>query len=209
MVFHQKEEQQMKKLKAFWSLYSVNLVKFWTNQIVMSILGISVGLATIALNHSAVALIGCVFTIGLLCYLQYDNAFQLGLKDHYRPIDVKRPKRVLGLKIALLGSVPLLLLSLLGMLFQVLYLDSPSVITQLLYYAIHGSYVQAHALIKSAEMFQTASLVNGILNWLLCMAYALPAILSATLGYILGAKDKPLRTYFGIKYAPISEKEKH
>lgn len=199
----------MKKLKAFWSLYSGNLVKFWTNQIVMSILGISVGLATIALNSPAVAWIGCVFTIGLLCYLQYDNAFQLGLKDHYRPIDVQRPKRTLGWKIAFLGTVPLFLLSLFGLLFQVFALDSAAVITQLVYYAIHGSYVQTHALIKSAELFQTASLLNGVLNWALCIAYTVPAIVCSGLGYLLGSKDKPLRTFFGIKYIPDGAKEHH
>ena len=199
----------MRGLKAFWSAYSANLVKFWTNQIVMSILGISVGLATIALDNAPFAIIGCMFTVGLLCYLQYDNAFQLGLKDHYRPIDIKRPKRTLGLKIGLLGSVPLLILGLLGMLFQLVSLESPTVITQLIYYAIHGSYVQLHALIKSAELFQTASVLNGMLNWLLCLAYALPAVLCSAIGYLLGANDKPLRTYFGIKYVPDAKKEKH
>lgn len=199
----------MRSLKAFWSAYSANLVKFWTNQIVMSILGISVGLATIALDNTPFAIIGCVFTVGLLCYLQYDNAFQLGLKDHYRPIDVKRPKRTLGLKIGLLGSVPLVVFVVLGLLFQLTGLESPTVITQLIYYAIHGSYVQLHALIKSAELFQTASMMNGALNWLLCLAYVLPALLCSAIGYLLGADDKPLRTFLGLKYVPDGKKEKH
>ena len=199
----------MRSLKAFWSAYSANLVKFWTNQIVMSILGISVGLATIALDNTPFAIIGCVFTVGLLCYLQYDNAFQLGLKDHYRPIDVKRPKRTLGLKIGLLGSVPLVVFVVLGLLFQLTGLESPTVITQLIYYAIHGSYIQLHALIKSAELFQTASMMNGALNWLLCLAYVLPALLCSAIGYLLGADDKPLRTFFGLKYVPDGKKEKH
>jgi hypothetical protein len=194
----------MKKLRDFWSLHSYHLVAFWRNQIVMSILGISVGLATIALKNDAIAIVGCLFSVGLLCYLQYDNAFQLGLKDRYRPIDVKRPKRSLGLKIALLGSIPLAFITLLGLLFQLLSLDSPTVTTQLIYYAIHGSYIQTHALIKSADMFQTASLLNGVLNWGLCLAYTIPVVFFSTIGYLLGAADKPLRTFFGIKYKPDS-----
>ena len=168
----------------------------------MSILGISVGLATIALKNNAVAIIGCVFSIGLLCYLQYDNAFQLGLKDRYRPIDVKRPKRSLGLKLALLGSAPIFLICVLGMIFQIISLESPVVGIQLVYYAFHGSYIQTHALIKSADLFQDASLLNGVLNWVLCLAYTIPVIVSMALGYFLGACDKPLRTLFGMKYTP-------
>ncbi len=207
MVFCQKEEELMKSLKAFWSTYSPNVVKFWTNQAVMSILGISVGLATIALDNLVFAIIGSVFTVGILCYLQYDNAFQLGLKDHYRPIDVKRPKRALGFKIALLGSSPLFLLVVLGLIFRLLSLESPSVVTQLIYYAIHGSYIQVHALIM--ESFQTTTVLNGVLNWTFCLAYTLPVILVSSIGYLLGAADKPLRTLFGMKYIPDSHDVKH
>lgn len=192
----------MKSLKAFWSSYSPNVVKFWTNQVVMSILGISVGLATIALDNLVFAVIGSVFTVGILCYLQYDNAFQLGLKDHYRPVDVKRPKRSLGLKIAFLGSLPLFLLTVLGLIFRLLSLESPSVVTQLIYYAIHGSYIQTHAIVMGA--FQAATVLNGVLNWLFCLAYTLPVILFSSIGYLLGAADKPLRTFFGMKYVPDS-----
>lgn len=195
----------MKKLRNFWSLHSYHLVSFWRNQIVMSILGISVGLATIALKNDVIAIFGCVFSIGLLCYLQYDNSFQLGLKDRYRPIDVKRPKRSLGLKLSLLGSAPLFLVCVLGLIFQIASLESPAVGTQLVYYAIHGSYIQTHALIKSAELFQTASLLSDVVNWILCLAYTIPVIVSMTLGYYLGACDKPLRTFFGIKYIPPKE----
>ena len=195
----------MKNLRNFWSLHSYHLVSFWRNQIVMSILGISVGLATIALKNDVIAIFGCVFSIGLLCYLQYDNSFQLGLKDRYRPIDVKRPKRSLGLKLSLLGSAPLFLVCVLGLIFQIASLESPAVGTQLVYYAIHGSYIQTHALIKSAELFQTASLLSDVVNWILCLAYTIPVIVSMTLGYYLGACDKPLRTFFGIKYIPPKE----
>jgi hypothetical protein len=92
--------------------------------------------------------------------------------------------------------------------FQISSFEAPTVGIQLIYYVIHGSYIQTHALIKSAELFQTASLLSDVLNWALCWAYTIPVIVSMTLGYYLGACDKPLRTFLGIKYVPPKESKR-
>lgn len=179
----------MKRLREFWNTYSRQIIRFWTNQIVMSILGISVGLATIALGIPAVSIIGCVFTVGLLCFLQYDNLFQLGEKHHFRPADAARPAKTLGLKITLLGSCPLLLLILIGAMMTLLISDSAEVICKLIYYALHGSYLQLHTYFPNKH----------IMSWLVCFLFTLPAILSGTLGYLMGALDRPLHMIFSGK----------
>lgn len=193
----------MTAFKSFWNNYSSNIVKFWTNQIVMSLLGISVGLATIALDNFVIAFIGCVFTIGLLCFLQYDNLFQLGEKHHFMHADTVRPSKCLGFKIALLGSVPLFLLVLLGFLMEVVFrFANGSTVCNFIYYGIHGTYIQTHAFISSLPLFDDSALVEGLLRWSFCAIYILPAILLSGLGYYLGSKDVTLRSVFGIKSAP-------
>ena len=179
----------MKRFREFWIAYSRQIVRFWTNQIVMSILGISIGLATIALGINAVSIIGCAFSIGLLCFLQYDGLFQLGEKHHYRAADAARPAKTLGLKITLFGSCPLILFILIGMLMTLFLSDEAEVICKLIYYALHGSYLQLHTYLPKTH----------ITGWLVCLLCTLPAILSGTLGYLLGALDRPLHMIFSGK----------
>lgn len=176
-------------MKQFWTDYSRQIIRFWTNQIVMSILGISIGLATIALKIPAVSIIGCVFSVGLLCFLQYDNLFQLGEKHHYRPVDAERPGKSLGLKIALLGACPLIFYILFGMLVTLFLSDDAEVICKLIYYALHGSYLQLHTYFPKAH----------IAGWLVCLLFTLPAILSGTLGYLFGSLDRPIHMIFKAK----------
>ena len=190
----------MHALKRFWSNYSTNIVRFWTNQIVMSLLGISVGLATIAFDNFALAFIGCFFTIGLLCVLQYDNMFQLGEKHHFMHSDTIRPGKGLGFKIALIGSIPLFILVIVGLLLEIVFENrDASTICNLIYYGLHGSYIQTHAFVSALPIFDTNEFTVGILRWSACAIYILPVIFCSGLGYFLGSKDIPLRSLFGIK----------
>ena len=186
----------MKRFREFWAANSRQVVRFWTNQIVMSILGISVGLATIGLGIPAVSIVGCVFTIGLLCFLQYDGLFQLGVKHHYRAADAARPAKTLGLKVTLLGSCPLFLIILIGLLLSLFASDSANVICMLIYYALHGSYLQLQTYFV---VDGTIGWLGGPYGWLVCLLLTLPAILSGTLGYLLGALDRPIHMIFSPK----------
>ena len=190
----------MRALKSFWSNYSANIVRFWTNQIVMSIVGVSVGLATIAFDNFTLSLIGCFFTIGLLCFLQYDNMCQLGEKHHFMHRDMPRPGKGLGFKIALFGYAPLLILIILGAVMEVAfqYTDG-STVCNLIYYGIHGTYIQTHAFVSSLPLFDTSDFMVGILRWSACAMYILPVVICSGIGYFLGAKDIPLRSLFGVK----------
>lgn len=192
----------MNRLREFWSTYSRNVIRFWTNQLVMSFLGISVGLATIALKSEAVSALGSALCIGLLCFMQYDNLFQLGEKHHFRPADASRPAKSLGLKVALLGSCPLLLVILLGLLVSVFASDNVQVIFMLIHIALHGSYLYP---LTFLSVEGTIGWLGGPLGWLVCLLFLLPEVLLAGLGYLLGSKDRPLRTFFGIRYGKKGE----
>ena len=187
----------MNRLREFWSAYSRNIIRFWTNQLVMSFLGISVGLATIALKNEAVSALGSALCIGILCFMQYDNLFQLGEKHHFRPADANRPAKSLGLKIAVLGSCPRLLVILLGLLVSVVASDDVHVIFMLIHIALHGSYLYP---LTFLSVEGTIGWLGGPLGWLVCLLFLLPEVLFAGLGYLLGSKDRPLRTFFGIRY---------
>lgn len=187
----------MKRFQEFWNVYSRQIIRFFTNQLVMSILGISVGLSTIALGNKVISAIGCVLTIGLLCFLQYDGLFQLGEKHHYRPADAERPAKTLGLKITLLGSAPLFLIILIGLLLSFFKSDSAQVVCMLIYYALHGSYLQLQTYFV---LEGSIGWLGGSAGWLLCLLLTAPAILSGAIGYLLGAIDRPLRTFFGLRY---------
>lgn len=191
----------MKRFKQFWSSYSRLIVRFWTYQLPMSFLGLSVGLATIALDHPVISWVGSLFCIAMLCFLQYDNLFQVGEKDHYRPADITRPKKTLGLKVSLLASVPLFLLILTGMLVQYALKSDSAAVFKLIYHALNGSYVQLHAF--AMECSRIAKL-----DWILFLLYTVPSILFASLGYVLGASDKPLRTFFGIRVSGTKNQKK-
>lgn len=191
----------MKQLKMFWSRYSANIVRFWTNQLVMSILGISISLATIALDNFIVSVIGCVFSIGFLCFLQYDNTFQLGEKDHFRPADIERPKRTLGFKISLFASVPMFFLILIGIILQISLQDeTATTVCKFIYYALHGSYIQLHVFLTSFEILTADSLAMQCVGWGFYLLYTVPAIFFSALGYFLGAIDRPLQTFIGLKH---------
>jgi len=188
----------MSRLIEFIKTYASNIVRFLTNQIVCSILGISVGFATIAFGNLALSVVGCVFTIGFICFLQYDNLFQLGEKHHYKHVDQARPTKSLGFKIALLSSVPLFVLIAVGFVLQVFSLEDAAAICKLIYYAIHGPYIQLHALMIDAGVLNAESLLSQCIGWLFYLLYTVPVILFSALGYALGAKDRPIRSLFGL-----------
>lgn len=186
----------MKRLKEFWKTYAREIVRFWTNQIVLSVLGLSVGLATIALDQIVISVIGCIFTISFLCILHYDSLFQLGNKHCYRSQSVEHPAKTLGWKISLLASVPLFLLVLIGFLFQLGSVSSAAVVCRLLFCGLEGNYIHFHTFFT---FLQTDALSMQCLSWGFFLLYTFPAVFASALGYYLGAIDRPLRTFFGIR----------
>ncbi len=190
----------MSRFTDFFKTYLSYIVRFWTNHLVCSITGISVGFATIALDNLTVAIVGTVFTISFVCFLQYDNMFQLGEKHHYKHVELSRPQKSLGLKLSLLASTPLFLLIAIGLVLQLVSAEGAATICKLIYYVLQGMYVQLHAIATSTDILTADSFGSQILGWLFYLLYTVPVIISCAIGYFLGAQDRPLRTLFGFKH---------
>lgn len=174
------------------------IVKFIVTHIVMSFIGIMVGLAILVKEGnvegmSALAYIGSIFTVGFMCFLHYDEMFFFGANEGIRArSDEYKLDKFKGLKVVLISYSPVLLCGLVTILVDLFAsnIDNVSPITLLIYYAIQGSYL---TLYKIRETLGVSLYVIITL---------LPAMISALMGYYIGVKDKTLRGLLGFKVKP-------
>jgi len=183
-------------MKKFLSENSDCIVKFIMTHIVMSILGIMVGLAVLSIEGeadsiSAIAIIGSVFTIGFMCFMHYDDMYFVGVKEGIRirseggNIDPLK-----GLKITLLAYSPVMLAGLIAIIMSLVGSDDASGISLLIYYAFQGSFLGLYKI----------RVYLGVIGYVIITL--LPAILVSSLGYYMGLKDKTLRGMMGMNVKP-------
>ena len=92
------------------------IVKFMMTHLVMSILGLMVGLAILTLEEgsggfSVIAIVASLFTVGFLCFMHYDDSFFAGVKEGIKHrAEGTKPDVLKGLKIALIGYSPVILI---------------------------------------------------------------------------------------------------
>ncbi len=174
------------------------IVKFMMTHLVMSILGIMVGLAVLTLEDgsggfSGIAIIASLFTVGFLCFMHYDDAFFAGVKEGIKHrAEGTKPDVLKGLKIALLGYTPVILI---GISVIIVILATPSgedqtPIPLLLFYACQGSFLSLYKLLDYI----------GIIGYVIVTL--LPSIIASFLGYAIGCKDKTIRGMFGMNVKP-------
>jgi hypothetical protein len=174
------------------------IVKFFLTHIVMSILGIMVGLAVLSIEGdvqgwSSIAIIGSVFTVGFMCFMHYDDSFFFGVKEGIRNrADGVKPDLFKGLKVALLAYIPIFIIAIVAIAVIVITPEGKDMtpVPMLLYYACQGSYLCMYALIDYI----------GLIGFILVTL--LPAIIASTLGYAIGSKDKTLRGMLGMNVKP-------
>ncbi len=174
------------------------IIKFMLTHVVMSILGIMVGLSVMSIegeteSMSAIAIIGSVFTIGFMCFMHYDDMFFFAAKEGIRlRNDNERPDMLRGLKITLVAYAPVLVVGLAWVIIDLFASDVENLsgITMLVYYFMQGSFL---ALYKVRELLGATAYVIITL---------LPAIIASALGYIVGVKDKSLRGMMGFNVKP-------
>lgn len=174
------------------------IVKFMLTHLVMSLLGVMVGLAVITLENgnsgfNSIAIIASSFTIGYMCFMHYDDSFFYAVKEGIRlRAEGGKPDVLKGLKIALIGYIPVFLVSVAAILVIVLTPEGQdqTPIPMLLFYLLQGSYICLHALQEYI----------GIIGYILVSL--IPAIVSSTLGYAIGCKDKTLRGMLGMNVQP-------
>lgn len=184
-------------MKKFFSENSSAFTKYITNQIVMSVLGIMVGLAVLSAeggNESGMSLlsaIAAVFCVGFLCFLQYDHMFFAGARD---AIKAKGngclPDRGRGTVIALICSSPIVIVAVVTTVLKLVGNDDATAVSLIIYYALQGSYISLYSIQGTI----------GVIGYVfVCI---IPGIVSAGLGYYLGTKDLPIRKALGFKIKP-------
>lgn len=174
------------------------IVKFILTHIVMSFLGIMVGLSILAFEGesegmSMIAIIGSIFTIGFMCFMHYDDMYFSAAKDGIKHrAEGTAPDRFKGIKIILIAYLPVLISALVAIACDIFAsnVENVSSVALFIYYALQGSFL---ALYKLREAI-------GVTGYVIITL--IPAVLSAWLGYYLGSKDITLRSLFGINTKP-------
>ncbi len=170
--------------------------KFVVTHVVMSVLGIMLGLAILTLESdtagfSPIAIIGSIFTIGFMCFMHYDDMFFIAVKEGIRlrseggKVDVFK-----GLKISLIAYAPVILIGLVAIFTNVFCEEEVSSITLLLYYAFQGSFISLYKILDYC----------GVVGYVIITLF--PAVIAGSLGYAIGVKDKTLRGIMGMDVAP-------
>lgn len=197
------------KIKNFY-LNNMKLIhKFLINQIAISIFGFTVIIAASLINTTAMTI--ATACAGLFfCALLYDSAWEVGAKDRNKVINGRLEERPAhGAFVALFSYIPTLvfvvptaifcLLSLCGVHFFDAVL---AVFTPISIFLCNGMYLGFSWLLAGA--FPNA-------YQLFFVIYLIPAVFSYWLGYMLGLKDKQIKTLLGMKPstgAPSKPKQK-
>lgn len=181
-------------MKNFLSENSKAIVKFILTHIVMSLLGIMVGLAVLVIEGedvsgiSGIALFSGAFTVGFMCFMHYDDMYFIAEKEGIRcraeGLAIDKYK---GIKITLVAYAPVIIVGLVAIAFSFTSADDVKAIPQLIYYAFQGSFIPLYSL-RVYIGFAGYVLVSFI-----------PAIVSSFLGYYMGQQDKTLRGIMGMK----------
>jgi hypothetical protein len=193
------------RLLCFLKENSYNMVRLFVYQFGMTVFGSSLAMASQA--NKPLLLITSIFATLFFMYLVYSSMWEIGAKDYIR-IEAGRliPRPALGLCIACGAGMPnyiLLLLTYIGFIFA-----SPDIgicadwatglfsVVHLIFRLLNGMYL---GILSIALSSTDASGIMSIENMLMCGATVIPALLSAWLGYFIGAKGKTLRSLIGIK----------
>lgn len=177
---------------------SYSIVKFMLTHLVMSLLGLMVGLAILTFENdvagiSSIALIASAFTIGLMCFMHYDDSFFCAVKEGIQLRGEGRKANPLkGLYIALIGYAPVILIGLIAIGIVVFTPEGKDAnpIPLLLFYFCQGSFLCLYKLIDYI----------GIIGYIIVTL--LPALISSGLGYAIGSQDKTLRGMLGMNVKP-------
>ena len=183
-------------MKRFVRDNSNAIVKFVLTHIVMSVLGLMVGLAILAMESnsdglSLIALIGSAFTIGYMCFIHYDDMYFIAVKEGIRiRSEGGNVDALKGLKISLVAYTPVLFVGAVTIVMNIIGGENGSAISLLIYHAFQGSFTPLYSLLQYV----------GVIGYVLITL--IPAVLSSSLGYAIGVNDKTLRGLLGMDVKP-------
>lgn len=176
-------------MKDFFNKYSYSMVKMFITQIVISIFGLMLSMATVSAS-SIVAIVVSVFAILFYLFLIYTLVWEIGAKDKIS-VDVgkKAYKPLTGLWMSLIANIP-------NLIFAIIFAVSrPFVsnvagkefnglgIASIIANVLQGMYFGAISAIK----LPSGKLLSEL--WITYFIIVIPALVTSFLAYFLGHKN--------------------
>lgn len=185
----------MNYLKNLYTDYRKIFTKFWTFQIVISLLGVMItwplsALANSNPEYSALIYISAViFCGGMFCFLVYDTFFQLGAKEYIKTQNKTITYEPLkGLKMTAIAYSPTMLIILLSVIFYFTGLGDAFASTSVILNIV------IHAMFSGLIFIFPDSMI-----WLAFVLSAIPALVAGFLGYFIPLQNKTIRGMLGFK----------
>ena len=180
--------KKIKGFKAFWKMYSYQAVKLFVTQIVFTIFGLTLSIATGKSGNTILQLAVSIFAVVFFLVMVYTDMFKTGSEDGVR-IKGNRLEydSLTGLKIGLLAAAPDILLAAVGTLSLFPEGSVPSrigAVAQLIHLWIQGAYAGILAVDVGGNPLNSQFWAHYLI--------IIPMVLVAYGSYILGVKDKRL-----------------
>ena len=180
--------KKTKGFKALWKMYSYQAVKLFVTQIVFTIFGLTLSIATGKSGNTILQLAVSIFAVVFFLVMVYTDMFKTGSEDGVR-IKGNRLEydSLTGLKIGLLAAAPDILLAAVGTLSLFPEGSVPSrigAVAQLIHLWIQGAYAGILAVDVGGNPLNSQFWAHYLI--------IIPMVLVAYGSYILGVKDKRL-----------------
>ena len=186
-------------MKAFFERYSYETVHLFLNQIVISMFGFALAMATTKANNDTLLLWSSIGSIVFYLSLIYGSAWKIGAKDKLSIEYGKIPfKPLRGLLLSLIANSLNFLMAILITIGALCGIGGLESVGRLITLLSQGMYLGVLSVVKLGG----ESLNN---MWWAYFLTSIPAMLTATVAYIAGAKDFHI-TNMGIPELPESDR---
>ena len=172
-------------MKGFFSQYSYGMVKMLVNQLAISIFGGVLAMATSAAGNDTLTLVVSIFAILFYLFLIYTMTWEIGAKDKIS-VDVgkKTYRPYVGFVMALIANIPNLIIALVFTIGTTFASTNGNVaaVSKLVAMVAEGMYFGAISVIK----------IGGVAlhqYWWTYFLMTVPAIIAATVAYLLGHRN--------------------
>ena len=186
-------------MKAFFERYSYETVHLFLNQIVISMFGFALAMATAKANNDTLLLWSSIGSIVFYLSLIYGSAWKIGAKDKLSIEYGKIPfKPLRGLLLSLIANSLNFLMAILITIGALCGIGGLESVGRLITLLSQGMYLGVLSVVKLGG----ESLNN---MWWAYFLTSIPAMLTATVAYIAGAKNFHI-TNMGIPELPESDR---
>ena len=189
-------------MKEFFKKRSYDIVKMFLNQFATAVFGFVLALAAGKAKNPTLRNITGVFAVLFYLFLLYTMTWEIGFRDKI-PVEKGRQERkpMTGLWISLCANSLNLLLAILIMLANLFHVS--------FFGTVGGIAASTAVLIEGMYTGLLANRIHGVaLNsyWWMYFLITIPSMVTCTVAYILGLRDKKFTGLFKFQY-PASDRE--